>query len=89
VAKGIKEVCQSLERGEAQLVILAEDCDHEEYVKLVTALTADKGVYLIKVPEKAKLGDWAGTVTCLCAGAGPLNRSIDPRIFVRTQNSVV
>jgi len=60
VAKGIKEVCQSLERGEAQLVILAEDCDHEEYVKLVTALTAEKGVYLIKVPEKAKLGDWAG-----------------------------
>jgi len=60
VAKGIKEVCQALERGEAQLVILAEDCDHEDYVKLVTALTADKGVYLIKVPEKAKLGDWAG-----------------------------
>jgi small subunit ribosomal protein S12e len=62
VAKGIKEVCQALERGEAQLVIMAEDCDHEEYVKLVTALTADKGVYLIKVPEKAKLGDWAGAL---------------------------
>ena len=60
VAKGLKEVCQALERGEAQLVILAEDCDHEEYTKLVNALTADKGVYLIKVPEKAKLGDWAG-----------------------------
>ena len=60
VAKGIKEVCQALERGEAQLVILAEDCDHEEYVDLITALTAEKGVYLIKVPERAKLGDWAG-----------------------------
>ena len=62
VSKGIKEVCQALERGEAQLVILAEDCDHEDYVKLVTALTAEKGVYLIKVPEKAKLGDWAGAI---------------------------
>ena len=60
VAKGLKEVCQALERGEAQLVIMAEDCDHEGIVSLVTALTADKGVYLIKVPEKAKLGDWAG-----------------------------
>lgn len=60
VAKGIKEVVQALERGEAQLVILAEDCDHEDYVKLITALTAEKGVYLIKVPERAKLGDWAG-----------------------------
>ena len=55
-------MCQALERGEAQLVILAEDCDHEDYVKLVTALTAEKGVYLIKVPEKAKLGDWAGAI---------------------------
>ena len=63
MAKGIKEVCQALERGEAQLVILAEDCDHEDYVKLVTSLTAEKGVYLIKVPEKAKLGDWAGIST--------------------------
>ena len=32
----------------------------EEYVNLITALTAEKGVYLIKVPERAKLGDWAG-----------------------------
>lgn len=62
VAKGLKEVVQSLERGEAQLVILAEDCDHEDYVNLISALTAEKGVYLIKVPEKAKLGDWAGVM---------------------------
>ena len=60
VEKGIKEVVQALERGEAQLGILAEDCNHEDYVKLITALTAEKGVYLIKVPERAKLGDWAG-----------------------------
>jgi len=73
VAKGIKEVCQALERGEAQLVILAEDCDHEGYVKLVTALTAEKGVYLIKVPEKAKLGDWAGTTAR--AGSCTVRRS--------------
>lgn len=29
------QVLQALERGEAQLVVLAEDCDNKEYVELV------------------------------------------------------
>ncbi|KAJ1484829.1 50S ribosomal protein L30e-like protein, partial [Baffinella frigidus] len=60
--RGIKEVLQALERGEAQLVVLAEDCDNKEYVELVEALCADKGVYLMRVPEKKILGEWAGLV---------------------------
>mmetsp|Transcript_6030 Transcript_6030/g.21294 ORF Transcript_6030/g.21294 Transcript_6030/m.21294 type:complete len:128 (+) Transcript_6030:177-560(+) len=68
LARGLKEVCQSLERGDAQLVILAEDCDNDTYVKLVKALCKEKGVYLIKVPSKADLGKWAGQVRLDAAG---------------------
>lgn len=60
VVKGIKEVIQALERGEAQLVFLAEDCDEAQYVALVEAMCAEKGVYLLKVPEKKALGEMAG-----------------------------
>mmetsp|Transcript_24359 Transcript_24359/g.57877 ORF Transcript_24359/g.57877 Transcript_24359/m.57877 type:complete len:224 (-) Transcript_24359:162-833(-) len=62
LARGVKEVMQALERGEAQLVVLAEDCDEENYVQVLEALTAEKGVYLLKVPERDQLGEWSGLV---------------------------
>jgi ribosomal protein L7Ae-like RNA K-turn-binding protein len=60
VVRGLKEVMQALERGDAQLVFLAEDCDEATYVELIETMCAEKGVYLLKMPEKKALGEMAG-----------------------------
>merc|ERR1712107_581348 len=33
--RGLHEVARTIEKGEAQLVVLAQDCDNGDYVKLV------------------------------------------------------
>jgi small subunit ribosomal protein S12e len=47
-------------QGEAQLCILAEDCDQPDYKKLIEALCGERNVNLISVPENKQLGEWAG-----------------------------
>lgn len=47
-------------QGEAQLCILAEDCNQPDYKKLIEALCAEHNVNLISVPENKQLGEWAG-----------------------------
>lgn len=49
-----------LPQGEAQLCILAEDCNQPDYKKLIEALCAEQSVNLISVPEQQTLGQWAG-----------------------------
>lgn len=38
LAKGLHEVCKSLEAKKAQFCVLAENCEEQTYVKLVKAL---------------------------------------------------
>jgi small subunit ribosomal protein S12e len=47
-------------QGEAQLCILAEDCNQPDYKKLIEALCGEHNVNLISVPENKQLGEWAG-----------------------------
>lgn len=51
---------RAIEKGQAQLAILAEDCNQPDYKKLIEALCAEHNVSLLSVPENKCLGQWAG-----------------------------
>ena len=60
LSRGLGEACRAIERGEAQLCVLAEDCNQPDYKKLIEALCAEHNVTLISVAENKQLGEWAG-----------------------------
>ena len=51
---------QALDKRQALLCILAENCDEQMYKKLITALCMEHGIPLIKVDSNMKLGEWSG-----------------------------
>ena len=57
---GLNEVVKALDRKEAQLCLLAEDCQEDKYKTLVEAFCAQNNIPLIHVSERAKLGEWLG-----------------------------
>lgn len=60
LARGLHESAKALDKRQALLCILAENCDEPMYKKLVTALCMEHGIPLIKVDSNMKLGEWAG-----------------------------
>mmetsp|Transcript_821 Transcript_821/g.2240 ORF Transcript_821/g.2240 Transcript_821/m.2240 type:complete len:143 (+) Transcript_821:69-497(+) len=60
LVRGLRECAKALDRREAQLCVLASDCDEPAYTRLVEALCSERGINLVKVPEKMQLGEWAG-----------------------------
>jgi small subunit ribosomal protein S12e len=60
LSRGLHESARALERGSAQLCVLADDCDQPDIKKLVEALCAEHNVSLLSVPESKQLGQWAG-----------------------------
>ncbi|EDV23140.1 40S ribosomal protein S12 [Trichoplax sp. H2] len=60
LARGIREACKALDRREADLCVLAENCDEQQYVKLIEALCAEHQIPLMKVPDNRELGEWCG-----------------------------
>mmetsp|Transcript_12574 Transcript_12574/g.37805 ORF Transcript_12574/g.37805 Transcript_12574/m.37805 type:complete len:152 (+) Transcript_12574:2053-2508(+) len=60
LARGLHEVARAIEKGEAKLCVLAEDCNQPDYKKLIEALCAEHNVSLLSVPENKQLGQWAG-----------------------------
>ncbi len=60
LSRGLHEAARAIEKGQAQLCILAEDCNEAAYKKLIEALCAEHNVNLISVPENKQLGQWAG-----------------------------
>jgi len=57
---GTNEVTKVVERGQAKLVIIAEDVDPEEIVMHLPILCEDKGIPYAYVPSKKELGSAAG-----------------------------
>lgn len=55
-------------RRQAQLCVLAENCDEPMYKKLVQALCNEHQIPLIKVDNNKKLGEWAGLCKIDSAG---------------------
>lgn len=60
LVRGLSEVARALDRRTAHMCILADDCEDEEYKKLITALAKQGEIDLINVEEREKLAQWAG-----------------------------
>ena len=61
LSRGLHEVTKTLDKGAAHLCVLASNCDEPNVVKLIEALCAEHNINLIKVDDKKKLGQWAGS----------------------------
>ncbi|KAG8239178.1 hypothetical protein J437_LFUL018996 [Ladona fulva] len=60
LAHGLHEAAKALDKRQALLCVLAENCDEPLYKKLVQALCNEHQIPLIKVDDNKKLGEWAG-----------------------------
>ena len=60
LSRGLREASKSLDKRQALLCVLAENCDEPMYKKLITALCQEHGIPLIKVDSNMKLGEWTG-----------------------------
>merc|ERR1711936_56980 len=60
IARGLREAVKALDKRQALLCILANNCDEQTYVKLIKALCGEHGINLIKVDDNKKLGEWSG-----------------------------
>ena len=49
-----------MEGRQAQLAVLAKDCDQPDYTKLIQALCTEANVNLITVPASKTIGEWCG-----------------------------
>ncbi|XP_795427.2 40S ribosomal protein S12 [Strongylocentrotus purpuratus] len=60
LARGIHEATKALDKRQAHLCVLANNCDEPAYKKLVEALCVEHNINLLKVDDNKKLGEWAG-----------------------------
>ncbi|MBI4392599.1 MAG: 50S ribosomal protein L7ae [Euryarchaeota archaeon] len=60
VRKGTNEVTKIVERGQAKLVVLAEDTQPPEVLAHIPLLCEEKGIPYTYVPSKQELGTSAG-----------------------------
>ena len=58
--KGANEVTKAIERGQAKLVVVAQDVSPKEIVAHLPVLCKEKGITCIEVDSKQKLGLAAG-----------------------------
>lgn len=65
LARGLREASKALDRRQAHMCVLNENCDEDAYKKLVEALCSEHKIPLIKVADGKKLGEWAGLCTLL------------------------
>ena len=73
LARGLKECVKALDRREAHLCILAESCDEQQYIKLITALCEEYKVRLLKVRFSSTFftGLLCSLRACRCFCCGP------------------
>eukprot|EP01006_Ploeotia_vitrea_P026827 TRINITY_DN59752_c0_g2_i2.p1 TRINITY_DN59752_c0_g2~~TRINITY_DN59752_c0_g2_i2.p1 ORF type:complete len:145 (+),score=27.78 TRINITY_DN59752_c0_g2_i2:53-487(+) len=60
VAIGLHKAAKALDKKDAQLAVLAEDCTEESYTRLVEALCSEHHIDLVKVKSRKVLGEWCG-----------------------------
>lgn len=58
--RGLHESAKAIDRGAARLCVLSNDCNNEEYKRLVQALCAESRVPLIMADSGTLLGQWVG-----------------------------
>jgi small subunit ribosomal protein S12e len=69
LARGLREASKALDRRQAHMCVLNENCEEEAYKKLVVALCSEHKIPLIKVPDGKQLGEWSGL--CMCFAPHP------------------
>ena len=60
LSRGLHETTKALDKRQALLCILAENCDEAAYKKLVQALCQEHQIPLLTVPDNMPLGKYAG-----------------------------
>lgn len=60
IAKGVNETTKQVERGQAKLVVMAEDVSPEEILAHMPILCGEKNIPYTYVPSKQELGAAAG-----------------------------
>ena len=60
LARGLHESAKALDKRQALLCVLADNCDEPMYKKLIQALCQEHQIPLIKIDNNQKLGEWAG-----------------------------
>jgi len=69
VRKGTNETTKVIEKGEAALIVIAEDVDPEEVVVHIPMLCDERSIPYVYVPSKKDLGKSAGLeVGCAAVG---------------------
>lgn len=63
LARGLRESSKALDRRQAHMCVLNENCEEDAYKKLVAALCSEHKIPLIKVQDGKQLGEWAGLCT--------------------------
>lgn len=84
IAKGTNEVTKHVERGQAKLIIMAEDTAPEEILAHVPLLCGEKGVAYSYVSSKNELGQSVGltigTAAVAVLDAGSASELVDDLI---------
>jgi len=76
IKKGVNEVTKAIERGNAKLVVTAEDVNPKEIVAHIPLICGEKGIKHLSVPNKTELGNAAGlnkpcsSIAIISAGEG-------------------
>lgn len=60
LSRGLRETTKALDKRQALCCVLADNCDEQNYVKLIQALCSEHGIPLVHVDCNMKLGEWAG-----------------------------
>lgn len=60
LARGLHEATKALDRGKVVMCFLAKNCEVEQYSRLIEALCKQHNIRLMRVTDKAQLGEWAG-----------------------------
>ncbi|WP_440059011.1 50S ribosomal protein L7Ae [Thermogladius sp. 4427co] len=69
IKKGTNETTKAVERGQAKLVLIAEDVDPPEIVAHLPVLCDEKKIPYIYVPSKQRLGEAAGIEVAAASAA--------------------
>jgi len=69
IRKGTNETTKAVERGQAKLVLIAEDVDPPEIVAHLPLLCEEKKIPYIYVPSKKRLGEAAGIEVAAASAA--------------------
>ena len=58
--RGINEVARAIDKGEAKICFVADNCELNDYKNLLKGLCTEKEVPLVNVTDRTQLGEWAG-----------------------------